>query len=677
MPLVPIKLAPGVNAEITEAQGMGQIVDCDLIRFRYAGSEVLPEKLGGWEKFYTTSMGSAVRALHAWEGINSDSHLAAGCEESLVVISDDAARDVTPQTETSTLAPAFTTTNGSAVVQIDDASLTVNQFDSIFILVPVAIGGIVLKGAYSITQVIDADSYTITAADDATSTAGPGGVVPVFDTTLDSPIVQVTLTNHGYVVGETFSAPVTTSLGGLTILGAYLVQEVIDANTFTFIAGDSATSAATGSMNGGDVDILYYLSGGPTPPASGYGVGGYGDGTFGLGSTPTPTPGTPITSTNWTLDNWGEILIATPENGPIYTWSPDSGFPQATKIVEAPLINGGAFVSQPAQILVAFASSAGGVQDPLSIHWSDSGDLTNWTVSSQTQAGGYRLPTGSKIVGGCAGPNNFGVIWTDVEVWAMDYIQPPLVFGFNSLGTNCGLISLHGFATLNSIIYWMGFRQFFMLVGETVQTVPCTVWDKVFQDLDTDNQHKITAASNSLFGEVAFYYPSLSGGTGENDHYVKYCPQTQTWDFGELERTAWIDQSPVGEPVGANSDGFIFQHETADDADGAPMDSWFKTGFFTIAEGQNLSFIDWMIPDFKYGKAGGVQGANIQVSLEFCDYPGQAVKTAGPFSVSATTEFVNMRLRGRYISLTIRSTDLGSFWRFGQPSFRSAPDGSR
>lgn len=678
MPLTTVKVAPGVNGEVTDTMGMGQITSSQLIRFKYASNEVLPEKLGGWSKFYGAAMNSTPRALHGWEGINSDAHLAVGNEESLIVISDGTAEDITPQTFTSTIAPAFSTTNASNIVQIDDTNITVSAFDSIFILTPVAIGGIVLKGAYAIETVLDSDSYTILAVDDATSTAGPGGAVPEFTTIAGSPLVNVDLVNHGYTVGTIFAAAVPTTVGGITIFGAYLVQTVVDADNFTIIAADEAASSDSEFMNSGDAEIIYFIGGAPPAATTGYGIGAYGSGGYGTGSPFFPSTGTPITTTNWTLDNWGEVLIATPANSAVYTWSPDSGFPLAVKIVDAPLINGGSFVAQPAQILVCWGSSIDGVQDPLSIMWSDAGDYTNFTVTSQTQAGGFRIPTGSAIKGGMAGPN-FGIIWTDLECWSMDYIEPPLVFGFNTLGANCGLISRHGWAVLNSTVYWMGdSRNFFRLIGETVQTIPCSVWDQVFQNLDEDPESldHVTVGSNSLFGEIVFYYPSASSG-GEVDSYVKFNPDLNVWDYGTLARSAWIDKSPVGDPIGAHPNGFIYEHEISPDDDGQPMLPRFRTGFFQISDGEELTFVDWLIPDFKWGYESGSPDANIEITLYFKDYPNAAVKTAGPFSVSAATEYVNVRLRGRMVAIEVSSSDLGSWWRLGANKIRGTPDGKR
>jgi hypothetical protein len=541
---------------------------------------------------------------------------------------------------------------------------------------PIAIGGIVLQGSYAIATITGTNSYTIIAAQNATSTVANAGTLPTFTTTIGSPAVTVVLANHGYTPGSSFAVPTPTAVGGITVQGSYLVQTVVDANTFTINNIFLATSSATATMNAGHAQLIYYIGVSPITPPAGYGIGPYGEGAYGIGVAPAPSPGTPITTTNWTLDNWGEILLASPTNGPIYNWSPESGYFVATKIIGAPEINGGIFVSDPYQILVAWASSINGVQDPLLINWSDSGDYTNWTVTALTQAGGYRIPTGSKIVGGLQGPQ-FGFIWTDIEVWAMQYVQPPLVFGFTKLARECGLIARHAACVVNSSVYWMGNNQFYVYAGAGVQPIVCSVWDFVFQDLDVNNLDKIHVAPNNGFGEVAWHFPSKSGGTGEVDSYVRYNFILQCWDCGRLDRTAWIDQSVLGQPIGANSQGFIYQHEIANDADGQPMGEFFTTGLAQIAQGENLMFVDWLVPDFKYGKFNAPQDAQLNITLQYTDYPGAPVKTKGPFSITSTTNFRNPRIRAREIGFTVAGTGVGGFWRMGGLRIRTAPDGKR
>lgn len=676
MPLQTITLNPGVNAEATPTQNTFTIQTSQLIRFKAAGNMVLVEKLGGWQKFYPNAISSPGRELHAWLDINATKHLAIGAEQSLNVITNGIISDITPRTAVSNVTPNFSTTSGSPIVTVVDATLTTSNLYSIFIETPVAVGGLVLQGPYSITQTLSSTSYQITAASNAASTVVGGGALPVFTTVSGSATLNVALDNHGLTVGQAFDVATPTTIGGLTIAGAYLVQSIVDANNFTINAPNLASSSASATMNGGNVQIVYYITLSPSLPSAGYGIGPYGEGAYGIGVTPAPTPGSPITATNWSLDNWGEILLASPANGPVYSWSPDSGYPVATKVVSAPQINGGIFIADPYQILVAWASSTEGVQDPLLVSWSDSGDYTNWTVTALTQAGSFRIPRGSKIMGGLQGPQ-FGFIWTDVDVWAMQYIQPPLVFGFNKLAEECGLIARHAAGVVNSTVYWMGNNQFYQYAGAGVQPVICSVWDVIFQDLDTNNLDKIHVASNNGFGEISWYYPSLSGGSGEVDSYVKYNFILNCWDYGKLSRTAWIDQSVLGMPIGISSNGYIYQHEIANDADGAAMGEYFETGYAQISQGEELTFIDWMIPDFRYGKFNSPQNASLNITLKFTDYPGAAQKTKGPYSVASNINYRNPRIRGREIGMRIDGAGLGGWWRMGGLRYRGAQDGKR
>lgn len=676
MPQVSLRLKPSVNAEFTETLNEAGITSCNRIRFK-AG---LPQKLGGWEKFYQFQLAAVARDLHAWQDLNSDDWLAYASTTEVDVITNDEATDVTPQVLESDFTPDFDTTSGDATVDIDDPNITdVTAYDSILFMTPISVGGLVLKGVYPISVVTAATIYQIEAASNATANVTAGGAVPEFDTTSGSAFVLVTFANHGQAVGDRFTFLLPTTVGGVTISGTYVILTVPTADTFTIAADQQASSTTSAFMNGGDVQLIYYINIGPPAGGAGYGTGGYGEGGYGTGVTGGAQTGDPLEATDYSLDNWGEILLANPRGGGIYQWQPNSGFQNLGLISQAPIFNNGIFVAMPAQILVAWGSTAsvgGTQQDPLIVRWCDQEDYTIWTPQSSNQAGSFRIPTGSEIMGGLQGPQQ-ALIWTDIEAWAMVYQGAPYVFGFNKLSSGCGLIGPHAAAVMRGNVFWMNPGNFFMLGGNGVQVIPCSVWDVVFQDLDTANQRKCIAAPNSTFDEISFFYPSVSGETGECDKYVKYNLAEQTWDYGSMSRSAWIDQSVLGQPIGCNSSGIIYQHETSPDADGQAMNSWFETGYFTMSDAQDMIFVDWMFPDFKWGEFGGSDDATILCTITAVDYPNATERVFGPFTLTNAKRFINLRLRGRQIKLKFESNDLGSFWRLGLTRVRAARDGRR
>lgn len=761
MPHATLKLQPGVDQNRTLALNEAAISTTQLVRFVPDKQGIgLVQKLGGWTKYYSSNIGSPVRALWAWEDTNAKKYLGGGNQtvyvsvtnasgngttvtltfsgthtfnsndvivvsgidpsgyngsytvtaatantvsfasstttayvsggtiypsDGLYVISNGVKQVLTPRSGIQNVAVSVDTTSGSPSCEINASSSNINTYDTVNIITQISVGGLILFGTYSATFV-DPNNFSIIARDalgqplNATSTVTNGGAVPVFNFTSGQSYVDVTLANHGYLAGDTFPVLVSTTGAGVTLYGNYTIVSVASSSSFRIIANNSASSTTTATMNGGLARYEYFRSPLPLPTGTGYGVGGYGVGGYGNGVAPSAVYGTPITATDWTLDNWGEIFIACPvynvntnTDGQIYQWAPATGSSYASIITNAPIVNDGVFVAMPQQQLIAWGSTFTGIQDPLLIRWSDVADFDTWTATVTNQAGSYRIPKGSRIVCGIQGPQQ-GLIWTDLAVWAMQYSGPPYVYQFNELGTGCGLIARKAAGSMNNVIYWMGQSQFFRLAGNGVEPITCPIWDVIFQDLDTDNLDKIRIAPNSRFGEIAWYYPTKSNG-GEINAYVKYNVILNQWDFGTLGRTAWINESVLGPPIGASTNYWIYQHETSTDADGAPMNSYFQTGYFVLSDGEYKMFVDQVWPDMKWGYYDQTQSALLNLTFNVTDYPGTTPRVFGPYVMTKETTYLTPRFRGRLVSFKIESNDIGSFWRIGAMRYRFEQDG--
>lgn len=757
MPHASLKLIPGVDQNRTPALNEAAISVSNLIRFTADRQGLaLPQKLGGWTKYFSEPMTAIVRALWAWADTDASNYLAVGSENGVYTIQNNSLVNRSPQVYSASVPMTFNTTTGSNEVEIDDTGSNVTSYDSIFLSTHVSIGGLVLFGFYS-CEAATANRYSIFETNiigvpvNATSTVASGGAVAQFTTAASTPAVTVTLNNHGFSAGDTFPILVATTVGEITLYGNYEIKSVTT-NTFVITANNSARIAETVSINGGLPRITFYIGQSFVPPALGYGAGGYGAGGYGTGVTvagtgrsfatanatcvgtvatvsftgnyvvpvgsqvkvsgvtPTGYNGTwtvtaytsgatstvsftvPSTlgnqsisgtisvtlwaftsATDWSLDNWGEYLIANPTGGAIYYWNPGDGGPYASVVPNAPTINEGCFVAMPERQIIAYGSTFTGIQDPLLVRWCDIGNFTSWVGTVVNQAGSFRIPKGSRIVGGLQGPQQ-GLLWTDLAVWSMQYINLPLVWSFNEVGNGCGLIGRKAAASMSGTVYWMSQSQFFTLSGGGIQTLKCPVWDVVFQDLDTTYADRIRCATNSRFGEVSWFFPTIGSG-GVPTRYVKYNSQINQWDYGDLTRTAWLDQSVLGAPIGASGDRLILQHETSTDADGEAMNSYFQTGYFTLQDGDMQTFVDQVWPDMKWGYYDGVQSANVKITFYVVDYPGQTPRVHGPYNVTQATTFVTPRLRGRLVSIKVESDAVGTFWRLGNIRYRLQPDG--
>lgn len=506
--------------------------------------------------------------------------------------------------------------------------------------------------------------------------------IPVFTTTSGSATIIVTFIGHGQVVGNQINLPIATTGNGVTISGEYKVLTVPTANTFTIGANTQATGSGSFAMNGGLAEIEYKIALGPSAAGTGFGLGGFGSGGFGTGVVGSAQTGDDITASSWTTGNWGEILIACPMDDGIYYWQPGSGYQTASIISQAPPYNSGIFISNTQQILVAYGSSVpvglGVQQQPLLVQWCDVGNFFEWTASSATQAGNFVIPLGSKLVGGIA-VSNQNLLWTDLDLWAMTYIGPPDVFGFNRIGAGMGLASAHAIQQLRGAVFWMGSSNFYVYSGGSANVIPCPVWDAVFQNLNTEYIENVCAMPNTPFNEIGWLYPSTASSSGECDSYVKMniLEPGAPWDYGSLPRSAWIDQSLLGQPISATPSGVIFLQETTADADGQPLSSSFTTGDFYLAEGEEFVYVDQLMPDFKWSTYTGTASAQIQLTFNVSNFPGDTPIQYGPYTVTQATQYLAVRFRGRLMSVTVASSDLGSFWRLGSIKYRWRPAGRR
>jgi hypothetical protein len=142
-----------------------------------------------------------------------------------------------------------------------------------------------------------------------------------------------------------------------------------------------------------------------------------------------------------------------------------------------------------------------------------------------------------------------------------------------------------------------------------------------------------------------------------------------------LPRTAGIDQSVLGTPISSSVTSLIYQHEQGYNGDGSPISYSWRSGYWSINDANELAFVDWVFPDFKFGTFSGSQGASIQITFYAVDYPGGTVRTYGPYTVTSSTRYVNTRIRGRQMAIEVSGNDLDSFVRSGRLRFRWQQDG--
>jgi len=613
-----VKFIGGINKETTEYGAEGQWVDGDKIRFRYG----LPQKIGGWVKASTFALMGVARGLFSWFDLSGTRFAAIGTNRKVYLFEGDNFYDITPIRATfNTQNNCFTTTNGSA-------------------------------------------------------------------------IFTVAVTNHGCIAGEFVTISGTTSLAGTTSFTAanfnqqFEVQTVINADKFTLTMATNNTETAAGITTNGTASFVFQLEGEPATQTFGY---GWGTNTWG-----TSTWGTARSTSNvildagiWHFDNAGEDLFAWLKNGGLYKWDTSAGVGTPLTIVtNAPTKSVTGLISTPDRHAICFGTTLIGstTQDKMFIRWSSQENFTTWTPGVTNTSGSQRLGEGSRIIAAQSTRGEI-LVWTDTALHSMQFIGPPYIFGFRLLGTDCGLVALNAAVVVNDKAYWMADGRFMTYAG-AIQEIPCSVKQYVFNDINRTQYSQVYAGENNQFNEVVWYYCSAS--SSEIDRYVIYNYVENVWYIGNLNRTAWIDNAVFQQPMALNFSptstattqdtifgatagrSFLFNHESGTSDDGAILESTLTSGDADIADGDTFTFIRGIIPDFK-NLAG-----TVKMVVQSRDFPADSQTTTTNLSVTSSTRLVNMRARGRQVSLKIfNDTSTSDNWRFGTLRMDTKQDGRR
>ena len=696
MPMLEVKLVPSVNTEKTLAANPTGISESNFIRWKMD----LVEKRGGCTLYIKDQLSGVPSDIQTWGDLDGNPYVGVGTTEKVYSYStiDKILQDVSPQyLVRSSVTPKISTVAGSSQVTVVDTTtpyLTV--YDYVTFDTPYSIGGLILSGTYPIVVAGGVSTYIFDAGVNALTTDDTGEL-PSFSVVSGSSEVICTFPikyqSGTLAVGDNIGFIVPTNIGGLTVVGQYIVSKVRSATEFVFVDNQTPTSSGTKFMNDNKLSLRYWIAQGPVIVGSGYGANKYGEFVYGgSGKEREPIKGDVYKADAWWLDTRGSSLIASAAGGPIFFYNNSYGFKNLTILNNAPLASNGSFVAMPYGHIMAWGCSdpINPIQAPLYIRWSNATDPNNWSIAGNSDAGFYNIPTGSKIVRGIQGPTQ--QYWfTDIDLYAAQYIGYPGVYGFNKIGNGCGLLAPRAVGLLAGSIYWMSQREFFVCPqGGSPQPIPCTVWDFIFQNIDQENISKVVCGTNSLFNEVNWFFQTANKSPNlnpdypynpESTAYVCYNVQYQEWDFGYLNRVAWFDQSLVGEPLAADSAGYIYQQDTdynlAVGDKTLPISAWFKTGYFSITNGQDLSFCDWFLPDFRFGEWDQPKDADLSVTFYVTDYAGQEPRIYGPYPFNKQTQFINPRFRGRFVSMKIEGVDLNSFWRLGSCRYRLAPSGRR
>jgi len=601
-----------------------------------------------------------------------------------------------PTTPTALPANPFSITSGSAVVTVNQpahgylttaGSFTIGQQYKI-----VSTGG----GSTNFT-LIGAASNTVGEIFTATGVGTGSGTASIVWVAF-SGVQDLIATPPVYGFSGTVSFPTTTFGVGLigypaTGLSSSFLNNTfeityVDANTYTVTI---ATTAPYTQANLGGANVIAYPEYGTRPWGSAADVG------------------VAQQLRLWSNDNFGEDLIIAPRGGGVYYWDATTGLSVRAKLLNTVSTDNGfagQFVpnttnqiigSSIQRFVICFGANPYDPGDPdtqfdpLLVRWSDQENPFEWVPAATNQSGEYRLNIGSSIILARSTRQEI-LVWSDAAIYSMQYLGPPYVWGFQLLQDNITIMSPNAAITVNNITYWMGTDKFFSYSGR-VETLPCSLWQYVFDDINKDQAYQIFAGSNESYNEVWWFYCSQNSNTV--DSYIIYNYLERNWSYGTMDRTAWLDSGLRQYPMAADglNNRILYHEASVDDVSGltpVPIEAYIQSSDFDIGDGHNFGFVWRILPDLTFD-GSNVNQPYVTMTVRPRINSGAPYGAADRPQVNSTQNYANRntydvqefdgqvytRIRARQMSFRIESTTLGVAWQLGSPRIDIRPDGRR
>ena len=647
------------------------------------------------------------RALHSWKALDGTEFIGVGTHLKYYILEGQQYYDITPLRLTTSAGDATFLTGADTLngaISADSETIVIDSATGFPASGRVKIGDEIITYA-SISSVT---LQGCSRGQNGTTAASHADGAAIACCT-----ITVTEAEHGALDNDFVTFTNAASLGGL-ITAAVLNQEYqvttvvsanayqIEARTVSSIASITTTDGldptflfcnASDSGTGGSSTVAaYQINTGldTTISGNGWNAGTWGRGTW---NSATDLSASGQTLRLWSHDNFGEDLLINDRDGNIYYWNKTDGTGVRAQALSALTNSDGAptsakivLVSDIARHVIVFGCDPENSteQDPLLVRFGSQESLITWSAAATNTAGDLRIGSGSEIIAAIETKQQI-IIFTDVSLHAMQFLGPPFTFGINMVSDNLTIMSPLSAINVEDTIFWMGQEEFYSYSG-SVQRLACTVRDFIFSDFNFLQKEKVTAATNTAFGEVWWFYPSAS--SDENDKYVIFNYQQNVWYYGDMARTVWMDRGINADPIAAGTDHYLYSHESGfDDGSTEPataLAAFIESSQMDMGDGDHFLFMTRMVPDVTFRNSTAVS-PTATMTLQARNYPGglylqtqaKAVTRTSTVPIEQWTNQVNVRLRGRAFSLKVASSDTGVGWRLGTPRVDIRPDGRR
>lgn len=314
-----------------------------------------------------------------------------------------------------------------------------------------------------------------------------------------------------------------------------------------------------------------------------------------------------------------------------------------------------------ANFIVAFNCLEDSVLIPFQVRWAQYGELEIWKndVDGNGQAGSNPLNDTPSPIMNALKINNYMAIYKKDGVYLMSYVGPPLVFAFQKVIDNRGLVAPRGVVSMGSVHYFLSDDGFYAFDGAAIVPIGQGIRDFILNDIKPEFMERTQAVIVRQYNEVWWAYCSTSS-EGDFDKVAIYSYRTGAWSFADFDsfsclfayyqqdNVAWeqqpdallwsLGQGPWNQvetlaqfPVIliGTDDSFVFQHGPLFSQDGASYVKSAQTKLYDFGRPHIKKRL--RLVQFSLNTAAKTY---LKVKIGSCDNPGDDITWTSEMSIN-------------------------------------------
>jgi hypothetical protein len=282
--------------------------------------------------------------------------------------------------------------------------------------------------------------------------------------------------------------------------------------------------------------------------------------------------------------------------------------------------------------------------------WCSADDLDDWVATSTNTAGALIIREASSQIRCVAPLGNALAVYTEDQMFVVQYVGLPNVFGYRPAIDGIGAVSHKAVQSIGSRNFGLSSQGFYETDGVQFNYIDAPIKDYFQDNIAVGEYPQVYSYHNEQEAEIEWTVPF---GSSIPSRQFIYNYEKGTWSTRTTDLSSYAPRRVFNNALSGSYTGELFNEETTQTDDGAAITSSIRTKPVEFGDADRIK----QITSIRIGH----KGSGLQFRLGWSETSDGVINWQSYQNVSAGFSFQPVRIAGRYIYLELYS-DTATTW---------------